>query len=87
MKKVIVLQHQNRMIYSKEFLQMKVPKELRVLLYSILVLFGVAICLITFGKVDDVIQANGIIGGIIKTDGIRTCLADSDGGSLFGNFL
>lgn len=40
---------------------MKVPKELRVLLYSILVLFGVAICLITFGKVDDVIQANGII--------------------------
>lgn len=49
------------MAYSKEFLQLKIPSEIRFLLYSILLLFITAIGILLFGKIDDVIKVNGII--------------------------
>lgn len=61
MKNVVVLQHQDRMIYSKEFLQIKIPAEVNILLYSVLMFFVVAICLIVFGKIDDVVKVSGIV--------------------------
>lgn len=61
MKKVMVLHHQNMMVYSKEFLQLKIPSEIRFLLYSIILLFITAIGILLFGKIDDVIKVNGII--------------------------
>lgn len=61
MKNVVVLQHQNKMVYSKEFLQIKVPFETSILLYSVVLFFIVAICLVVFGKTDDVVKTSGII--------------------------
>jgi multidrug efflux pump subunit AcrA (membrane-fusion protein) len=61
MKKVMVLQHQNKMVYSKEFLQLRVPSEISVLFYVIILLLVVVICIVFFGKIDDVIKVNGII--------------------------
>lgn len=61
MKNVVVLQHQDKMIYSKEFLQIKIPAEVNVLLYSVLMFFVVAICLIVFGRIDDVVKVSGIV--------------------------
>ena len=49
------------MVYSKEFLQLKVPSEVRVLLYIILLLVAAAVFLLFFGKIDDVIKADGIV--------------------------
>ena len=49
------------MVYSKEFLQLKIPSEIRFLLYSIILLFITAIGILLFGKIDDVIKVNGII--------------------------
>lgn len=61
MKNVVVLQHQDKMIYSKEFLQIKVPVEINILLYSVVLFFIVAICLVVFGKIDDVVKVSGIV--------------------------
>lgn len=48
-------------MYSKEFLQLKIPKELRILLYSIISFFTIGLLIIIFGKIDDVIKVDGII--------------------------
>lgn len=61
MKKVMVLQHQNTMVFSKEFLQLKEPQEIKILLYTIVFLLAVIISIVIFGKIDDVIKVNGII--------------------------
>lgn len=49
------------MVYSKEFLQLKIPSEVRILLYSVFLLLAVAVNILIFGKIDDVIKVNGII--------------------------
>ena len=49
------------MVYSKEFLQLRVPSEISVLFYVIILLLVVVICIVFFGKIDDVIKVNGII--------------------------
>ena len=49
------------MAYSKEFLQLKVPSENRILLYSILLLIISVVILLFVGKIDDVIKVSGII--------------------------
>ena len=61
MKKILVVRHQNTMVYSKEFLQLKMPAEVRILLYSIILLVFTAFCVMFFGKIDDVIKVSGIV--------------------------
>ena len=61
MKKILVLQHQNKMKYSREFLQIKIPIELEILLYTVTSFFIMSIFIITFGKIDDVVKVNGIV--------------------------
>ena len=61
MKKVMVLQHQDTMVYSKEFLQLKIPPEIRVLLYTVIALFIIALLFLFFGKIDDVVKVHGIV--------------------------
>ncbi len=61
MKKILVLQHQNKMKYSREFLQIKIPIELKILLYTVTLFFIMSIFIITFGKIDDVVKVNGIV--------------------------
>ena len=49
------------MVYSKESLELKVPSEVQVLLFSIVFLVAVALGIIFFGRIDDVIKVNGIV--------------------------
>ena len=49
------------MVYSKEFLQLKVPSEINVLLYTIIILFTTALVFLFIGKIDDVIKVHGIV--------------------------
>lgn len=49
------------MVYSKEFLQLKIPSEVRAMLYVIVLLVLTAIVLVFFGKIDDVIKVDGIV--------------------------
>lgn len=49
------------MVYSKEFLQLKVPSEIKVLLYTIIILFTTALVFLFVGKIDDVIKVHGIV--------------------------
>ncbi len=49
------------MVYSKEFLELKIPSVVRILLYSIVLLVLTLIGFIVFGKIDDVIKVNGIV--------------------------
>lgn len=61
MKKLLVVHHQNTMVYSKEFLQLKIPAEVRGLLYTIVLIVFSSFGLLFFGKIDDVIKVNGIV--------------------------
>lgn len=49
------------MVYSKEFLQLKIPPEIRVLLYTVIALFIIALLFLFFGKIDDVVKVHGIV--------------------------
>lgn len=49
------------MVYSKEFLQLREPTEIKTLLYTIVFLLAVIIYIVIFGKIDDVIKVNGIV--------------------------
>lgn len=59
MKRVIVLRHQNDMQYSREFFQMEIPKELSLIVYTIISICLIALCIILFGHIDDVVKTNG----------------------------
>ena len=61
MKKVIVLKHQNDMKYSREFFQMEIPKELSLIVYVIVIICVLALSLMIFGRIDDVIKTNGFV--------------------------
>jgi len=61
MRKIMVLQHQNSMIYSREFFLLKVPREVSVLFYTVCVLVFIAVFIVLFGKIDDVVKVNGIV--------------------------
>lgn len=49
------------MVYSKEFLQLKMPAEVRILLYSIILLVFTSFGVMFFGKIDDVIKVSGVV--------------------------
>lgn len=59
MKRVIVLRHQNDMQYSREFFQMEIPKELSLIVYTIISICLIVLCIILFGNIDEVIKTNG----------------------------
>lgn len=60
-KKVMVLQHKNEMVYSREFFDMQMPKEINILLYTVYLLCFFILGFIIFGRMDDVIKSDGII--------------------------
>ena len=63
------------MVYSKEFLQLKVPSEIRVLLYSILTLFITAMVLLFVGRIDDVIKVSGIVRTEENVSSVKNVIA------------
>ena len=75
MKKAIVLQHNAEMEYSREFFDLQVPKETNILLYAICLLCLVAFAAITFGRIDDVTKANGIVRTQGNVSSVRNVIA------------
>lgn len=61
MKKVFVLKHQDRMKYTKEFLQLKIPTEIFIVLYSIILFIILCLLILIFVKIDDVIKVSGVV--------------------------
>ncbi|MBQ7904995.1 MAG: HlyD family efflux transporter periplasmic adaptor subunit [Spirochaetaceae bacterium] len=61
MKKIFVVKHQNKMKYTQEFIQLKIPREVFIMLYSIIIFFIVCLCILIFGNIDDVIKVSGIV--------------------------
>lgn len=49
------------MVYSKEFLELKIPSEVRFLLYIIVLLVFSVFVFLFFGKIDEVIKTDGIV--------------------------
>lgn len=78
MKKVLVLQHQNDMVLSKEFFLLEVPKESVVLFYAIVMIVLIVLGVIIFGKVDDVVK----VGGIVRTLENVSCVNNVIGGKI-----
>ncbi|HAH62859.1 MAG TPA: hypothetical protein DCL73_12255 [Treponema sp.] len=75
MKKVLVLQHQNSMIYSREFFLLEVPREVSVLFYTVCILVLVAVCIVLFGKIDDVVKVNGIVRTKENTSTVKNVIS------------
>ena len=63
------------MVYSKEFLQLKVPCELRILLYAVFLLFASAVTLLFLGKIEDVIKVNGIVRTEENVSAVRNVIS------------
>ena len=61
MKKIFVVKHQNKMKYTQEFIQLKIPREVFIMLYSIIIFFIVCLGILIFGKIDDVVKVSGIV--------------------------
>lgn len=59
--RTIILQHKDEMVYSKEFFEMRIPKEIDVLFYTICLLCVVLLGVVIFGRIDDVVKADGIV--------------------------
>lgn len=78
MKRGLVLQHQNDMVFSKEFFLLEVPKESIVLFYAIVMVVLVVFGVIIFGKIDDVVK----IGGIVRTQENVSCVNNVIGGKV-----
>ena len=49
------------MVYSKEFLELKIPSEVRFLLYIVVLLVFSVFVFLFFGKIDEVIKTDGIV--------------------------
>ena len=61
MSKKIKIKHLSMMKNTKEFFLLKVPKELNILFYVTVSFFVACICVICFGKFDEVIKVHGIV--------------------------
>lgn len=59
--KPIVLEHANMMYYTRELVDLKVPKELNLTFYSVLIFFIIVFTGIFFIKINDVVKVQGIV--------------------------
>lgn len=75
MKKVIVLRHQHEMKFSREFFQLKIPKELSVIIYLIVAVCFVTISVVLFGQIDDVIKTSGFVRTKENVSSVRNVIA------------
>jgi membrane fusion protein, peptide pheromone/bacteriocin exporter len=75
MKRVMVLQHQNDMMYSREFFLLEIPEEINVLFYTVCVLFTVAAGIVTFGRIDDVVKVSGIVRTKENVSSVKNVIA------------
>ena len=63
------------MVYSKELLQLKIPCELRILLYAVIALVCLIAAFLFLGRIDDVIKANGIVRTEENVSSVRNVIS------------
>lgn len=61
MNKVLIPTHINQMPYTKEFFLLQQPKEMKILFFSVIICFLAVVCIVCFGKIDDVVHVSGIV--------------------------
>lgn len=61
MKRTVVLRHQNDMKFSRDFFQMEIPRELSFIVFLIVAVCVIAVSIIIFGRIDDVIKTSGYV--------------------------
>lgn len=62
--KMLVLEHGNKMFYSREIIQLHIPKEINLMFYTILALTFCIVFLVLFCQINDVIK----VGGCVRTE-------------------
>lgn len=75
MKNVIVLKHQNKMRYSREFFLMDVPKELSLCIYIIVSICLSGVLIVVFGRIDDVIKTKGYVRTKANVSSVHNIIA------------
>ena len=73
--KKLRLYHQDSMVYTKEFLLLKVPREVSIMFYTIVLLFLTALGIVIFVRIDDVIKAGGIVRTKDNVSGVHNVIA------------
>lgn len=75
MKNQVILKHHNHLKSSREFFLMKVPEELDVFFYSIVFFVVVALMIVIFGKIDDVVKVRGIVRTKENVSNVKNVIA------------
>lgn len=75
MKNQVILKHHNHLKSSREFFLMKVPEELDVFFYSIIFFVVVALMIVIFGKIDDVVKVRGIVRTKENVSNVKNVIA------------
>ena len=73
--KELVLEHGNKMYYSRELVELNVPGEISLMFYTIIALVFVVISLVVFCKVNDVISVHGIVRTGVNNSTVRNVLS------------
>ena len=75
MKNQVILKHHNHLKSSREFFLMKVPEELDVFFYSIIFFVVIALMIVIFGKIDDVVKVRGIVRTKENVSNVKNVIA------------
>lgn len=75
MKNQVILKHHNHLKSSREFFLMKVPEELDVFFYSIIFFVVIALMIVIFGKIDDVVKVRGIVRTKENVSSVKNVIA------------
>ena len=75
MKNQVILKHHNHLKSSREFFLMKVPEELDVFFYSIIFFVFIALMIVIFGKIDDVVKVRGIVRTKENVSSVKNVIA------------
>lgn len=76
--KQLVLEHSNMMYFSREIMELRVPKELEFVFYTVICLVLITFGLLSYMKVNDVVKANGIV----KTQMNNSCVKNVISGQI-----
>ena len=74
-KKFSVIEHGNMMYYSRELVQIALPKEINLMFFTISSLVVCIILLLTVVKINDVVRVNGIIRTEKNNSTVKNVLA------------
>ena len=75
MKNQVIIKHHNHLKSSREFFLMKVPEELDVFFYSIIFFVVIALMIVIFGKIDDVVKVRGIVRTKENVSSVKNVIA------------